>query len=56
MLSVTEHHPKRDYGRVFPASQYNDPGGGWALGWASALERNILRYRATEATQVKRFA
>jgi hypothetical protein len=52
MPSVTKHHPKCDYGRVFPASQYDDPGGGWA----SALERNILRYRATKATQVKRSA
>ena len=52
MLSVTKHHPKRDYGRVFPASQYDDPGGGRA----SALERNIQRHGATEATQVKRSA
>jgi hypothetical protein len=42
MPSVTKHHPKRHYGRVFPARQYDDLGGGWA----SALERNILRYRA----------
>jgi hypothetical protein len=46
MLGVTKHHRKRDYGRAFPASHYDDPRGGRA----SALERNILRYRATEAT------
>ena len=45
MPGVTKHHPKRDYGRAFPASHYDDPRGGRA----SALERNILRYRATEA-------
>ena len=46
MPGVTKHYPKRDYGRAFPASHYDDPRGGRA----SALERNILRYRATEAT------
>lgn len=46
MPGVTKHHTKRDYGRAFPASRYDDPRGGRA----SALERNILRYRATEAT------
>ena len=46
MPGVTKHHTKRDYGRAFPASHYDDPRGGRA----SALERNILRYRATEAT------
>ena len=33
------------YGKTFPASRYNDPRGGQS----SALERNILRYRAAEA-------
>src|SRR5580692_11028214 len=46
MPGVTKHHTKRDYGRAFPASRYDDPRGGRA----SAIERNILRYRATEAT------
>lgn len=43
---VTKHHKKRNYGRAFPASRYDDPRGGRPSG----LERNILRYRATEAT------
>ncbi len=46
MPGVTKHHKKRDCGRAFPASHYDDPRGGRP----SALERNILRYRATEAT------
>jgi hypothetical protein len=46
MPGVTKHHTERSYGRAFPASRYDDPRGGRA----SALERNILRYRATEAT------
>lgn len=46
MPGVTKLHTKRDYGRAFPASHYDDPRGGRA----SALERNILRFRATEAT------
>jgi hypothetical protein len=46
MPGVTKHHTKRDYGRAFPASRYDDPRGARA----SAIERNILRYRATEAT------
>jgi hypothetical protein len=46
MPGVTKHHTKRDLGRAFPASHYDDPRGGRA----SALERNVLRYRATEAT------
>lgn len=41
---MTKHHKKRDYGRAFPASHYDDPRGGRPSG----LERNILRYRATE--------
>jgi hypothetical protein len=45
MPGVSKHHTKREYGRAFPASRYDDPRGGRA----SALERNILRYRATEA-------
>ena len=46
MPGVTKHQTKRVYGRAFPASRYDDPRGGKA----SALERNILRYRANEAT------
>jgi len=46
MPGVTKHHTKRDYGRAFPASRYDDPRGGRA----SALEGNILRYRAIEVT------
>jgi len=46
MAGVTKHHTKRDFGRAFPASHYDDPRGGRPSG----LERNILRYRATEAT------
>lgn len=46
MPGVTKHHTRRDYGRAFPASRYDDPRGGRA----SAIERNILRYRAIEAT------
>jgi hypothetical protein len=45
MPGVSKHHTTRDYGHAFPASRYDDPRGGRA----SALERNILRYRATEA-------
>jgi hypothetical protein len=43
---MTKHHKKRDYDRAFPASHYDDPRGGRPSG----LERNILRYRAAEAT------
>jgi hypothetical protein len=43
MPGGTRHHTKRP--RAFPFSRYDDPRGGRA----SALERNILRYRATEA-------
>jgi hypothetical protein len=46
MPGVTKHHTKRDFGRAFPASRYDDPRGRRA----SALEPNVLRYRATEAT------
>jgi hypothetical protein len=46
MPGVSKHHTKRRFGRAFPASRYDDPRGGRA----SALERNILRYRAIEAT------
>lgn len=58
MPGITKHHKKRDYGRAFPASRYDAPRGGRP----SALERNVLRYRATEAAvylfyaeQVRRF-
>lgn len=46
MVGVTKSHRKRDFGRTFPNSQYDDPRGGRP----SALERNVLRYRAAEAT------
>lgn len=46
MPGVTKLHTKREFGRAFPASRYDDPRGGHA----SALERNVLRYRAIEAT------
>jgi hypothetical protein len=36
----------REQGRAFPHSRYDDPRGGGA----SALERNVLRYRAIEAS------
>lgn len=45
MSGVTRIHRKRSFGRLFPASRYEDPRGGRPSG----LERNILRYRATEA-------
>jgi hypothetical protein len=45
MLGVTKHHTKLGYFRAV-ASRYSDPRGGRT----SALERNILRYRAVEAT------
>ena len=41
-----EYRQRSGHGRAFPASQYNDPRGGRP----SALERNILRYRAIEAS------
>jgi len=37
---------RRQHGRRFPASRYDDPRGGRASG----LERNVLRYRAIEAS------
>jgi len=46
VAGVTKAHPKRQHGRTFPHSRYDDPRGGRA----SALERNVLRYRAAEAT------
>ena len=46
MPGVMKRHAKRDYGRAFPASRYDDPRGGKP----SAIERNILRYRAAEVT------
>lgn len=45
MPGVTKRQAKRE-GRAFPASRYDDPRGGVA----SALERNILRYRTIETT------
>ena len=41
-----EHRQSVGHGRAFPASRYSDPRGGRA----SALERNVLRYRAVEAS------
>lgn len=46
VAGVTKSHRKRDFRRAFPHSQYDDPRGGRP----SALERNVLRYRAAEAT------
>jgi hypothetical protein len=46
MPGVQKQHRKREHGHAFPASRYDDPRGNRP----SALERNILRYRATEAT------
>ncbi len=46
MPGVRKEHRRRDFGRAFPASRYDDPRGGRP----AALERNILRYRAAEAT------
>lgn len=46
MPGFTKHYTKRDSGPSFPNSRYDDPRGGRA----SALERNVLRYRAIEAT------
>jgi len=45
MPGFQKHHPKREFGRAFPASRYDDPRGKRP----SALERNIVRYRAAEA-------
>lgn len=39
-------HRRSNFGRAFPHSRYDDPRGGRP----SSLERNILRYRAAEAT------
>jgi hypothetical protein len=57
MAGVTKSHPG-GYERTFPHSRYNDPRGGRH----SALERNVLRYRAVEtalylyyAEEVRRF-
>lgn len=46
MPGVRKEHRVRKYGRAFPASRYDDPRGGRP----AALERNILRYRAAEAS------
>lgn len=46
MPGFSKDHRRRQHGHTFPASQYDDPRGGRA----SALERNILRYRSVEAT------
>jgi hypothetical protein len=45
VAGVIKSHRKREYGRAFPLSRYDDPRGGRP----SALERNVLRYRAAEA-------
>lgn len=45
MPGVVKKTPQMKHGKAFPASRYNDPRGGRA----SALDRNILRYRAVEA-------
>ncbi|NHN86211.1 hypothetical protein GOB93_16410 [Acetobacter musti] len=46
MAGAVKYCVKPDSGRLFPFSRYNDPRGGGS----SALERNILRYRAIEIT------
>jgi len=46
MPGVVRQHRIRGQGRAFPHSRYDDPRGGRA----SALERNVLRYRAIEAS------
>jgi hypothetical protein len=46
MPGVYKQHRTAKHGRGFPASRYDDPRGGRASG----LERNIVRYRAIEAT------
>jgi len=46
MPGVVRQHRIREHGRAFPRSRYDDPRGGRA----SALERNVLRYRAIEAS------
>lgn len=46
MPGFTKFHHNSQHGRAFPASRYDDPRGGRP----SAIERNILRYRSTEAT------
>jgi hypothetical protein len=46
MAGAIKTYPNRLHGRRFPHSRYDDPRGGRA----SALERNVLRYRATETT------
>lgn len=45
MSGFSKSYRDRDHRRRFPASRYDDPRGGRP----SALERNILRYRAVEA-------
>jgi hypothetical protein len=46
VVGVSKSHPKRAHGPAFPHNRYDDPRGGRP----SALERNVLRYRAAEAT------
>jgi hypothetical protein len=52
MPGVIKQHRQTTYRRAFPASRYNDPRGGRA----SALERNVLRYRAIEAALYLHYA
>ena len=46
MPGVTKQHRRHGFGRAFPHSRYDDPRGCRT----SALERNVLRYRAIEAS------
>jgi len=46
MAGFSKTHPSFSHRRKFPASRYVDPRGGRP----SAIERNVLRYRAIEAT------
>jgi hypothetical protein len=52
MPGFRKEHRIQENGRAFPASQYDDPRGGRP----AALERNVLRYRAAEATLYLFFA
>lgn len=52
MHGFQKRHRKREFGRAFPASRYDDPRGRRP----SALERNIARYRAAEVTLYLHYA
>jgi hypothetical protein len=52
MPGFQKQHRKRNFGRAFPASRYDDPRGRRP----SALERNIARYRTAEITLYLHYA